>query len=470
MLIRRSVWLLLLACASAALAAPLPVRWGLDLLAGEAGWRFRQEFAVWPGLYWRGPDRPPVAARPDDPNTWGVLRLGPRPDVPPAISGGLTDLTAPLTDSRPVVDGVLGSDEWAAAVQTVEELDEGDEWALYAQHTPDTLYVCLACPSALGVRKGQVAELYLTPADADDRPAAAPPRALRLRADRDQRPDVQSLELHGSRWDELPTPKDSPAPWRGGASGRGDGAWSFAVYEWAVPLAYFAAEGQPLPERFRFLARLQSPAHAAGGDIRNTDPEEIIWPDGRSTWTAPARQRSPLGPRPDAWQALQLGGGDPGDALSVPATTRAIKPDGQIGIKEWADAYQACYSLPCDQWRRLWLARDDKHLYVAVRVRLARGLRLEESCRLFVDPVGDGGLQPRGDDLQYRLPLGLDTSVEALRVAGADWSPAESTDVKAACYPVSAYESTYEWSLPLSALGPDQRPHLAVEVVYGLPK
>ena len=177
-----------------------------------------------------------------------------------------------------------------------------------------------------------------------------------------------------------------------------------------------------------------------------------------------------MGLRPDYWQRLLLQPGDETEGVCVPAATRPIKVDGQIGIKEWADARTAAYSLPGDQWRRLWLARDQDNLYLAVRLHVARGVRQQEACQVYVDPCGDGGLQLRGDDLQVRLPLGPESLPETLRCAGQEWTASTCGDVKGASYPVSSYESTYELALPLKALGPDLHPNLAVEVVYGLAK
>ena len=471
MFTRQSAIIVLLACTGAALAAPLPARWSLDLITQEPGWRFRAEYAFWPGLYWRGPDQPPVAARPDDPATWGLLRLGGAlADPPPALSAA-TDLTAPWVEERPVLDGVLSADEWAGAAQAVERLDRGEAWGVSAQHTGDTLYVCVACPSSLTVREGQVAELYLAPADGDGLPGRSGARQLRLRADREQRPTLQSFTLGNGQWTPEPVAKGEAPAWRGAVTGRGDGAWAFAVYEFAVPLTdgVSPVPGQTPATQFRFMARLQNLNHGDGvGEARSTGPESVIWPDNRSSWTSAAR--APVGLRPDYWQRLLLQPGDLTEGLGVPVTTRPMKMDGQIGIKEWADARLAVYRLPGDQWRRLWLVRDQDNLYVAVRLCAARGLRQQEACQVYLDPCGDGGLQPRGDDLQVRLPLGVDSAAQTLRCDGQGWQPAPVTGVQGAAYPVSSYESTYELALPLSSLGPERRPHLAVEVVYGLPQ
>ena len=462
MFTRQSCLLLLLAGAAGVAAAPLPARWSLDLGSHELGWRFRQEFAVWPGPYWRGPGQPPLAARRENPSTWGLLRLGDSLDGPAPVETATVELIAPLVADRPRVDGMLGWDEWSGAAQAVEPLDLGEAWVIYAQHTADTLYICIASPSTLTVREGQVAELYLAPDEAGKRGA----RLLRLRADREQRPELQSFALTNGQWTPEPLAKGETPNWRGAVTGRGDGAWTFAVYEFAVPLA--PAEGA-VPEQLRFMARLQNLTHGgAVGMARSNDPESVIWPDNRSSWANASRP--PVGLRPDFWQALLLRPEDTSDGVSVPLTTRAIKPDGQIGIKEWAEARMLLYRLPGDQWRRLWLVRDQENLYVAVRLCVARGVRRDEACQLYLDPVGDGGLQPRGDDLQIRLPLGVESVTQTLRAVGPAWGSAGFGDVKGAGYPVSSYESTYEFALPLSALGPDLRPHLAVEVVYGLPQ
>jgi len=468
MYVRQSCLWLLLAGMGVVSAAPLPVRWSLDVATGELGWRFRQDFAVWPGPYWRGQGRPPVAAKPEDPATWGLLRLGGQADTPPAPQCATTELTAPLAANRPLVDGLLGGDEWGGAAQAVEPLDLGEAWAIYAQHTADTLYVCVACPSALTLRQGQMAELYLAPAGAEGAPVASAARQLRVRADRDQRAALQTGTLAGGQWDLRGETRDDSQGWRGAASPRGDGGWAFAVYEFAVPLSLCCPPAAAAPEALRLLVRLQTLSH--GGSVdgpRNADPEAVIWPDGRTSCASVAPA---AGPRPDSWQRLLLRAGDAADGTAVPATTRPVKIDGQIGLKEWGDARVAAYSLPGDQWRRVWLMRDDRYLYVAVRLHVARGLRQQEACLVYVDPCGDGGLQPRGDDLKVRLPLGPESVVETLRCQDQQWRPSPLPNVRGASYPVSATESTYEVALPLAVLGPDLRPHLAVEVVYRLPR
>jgi hypothetical protein len=452
--------MLVLVAAVGAVAAPLPTRWSLDLACQELGWRFRQEFAVWPGLYWRGPEQPPVAARPEDPATWGTLRLGGPAEGTPVAEMAVTDMVAPLVADRPLLDGLLGDDEWAGAARVVEPIAPGEAWLVYTQHTADTLYVCVACPSALVVREGQAAEVYLAPASGE----ATPARLLRLRPEGDQRSALQTFTLKGGQWAPERPAEEGAAVARGAVSGRGDGAWGFAVYEFAVPLA-----GAEAGQQWRFMARLQVVAHGdAVGDLRNRDPESVVWPDHRTSCTSGGG--TPIGLRPNGWAALALQGEGTSDRVAVPPAKRPVRGDGQIGLKEWAETLVATYALPGDEWRRVWLARDEQNLYVAVRLRAARGLRRDESCRVYVDPCGDGGLQPRGDDWQVRLPLGVDNMPQILRPVGAAWQPADALDVKSASYPISTYESTYEFALPLGSLGPDRQPHIAVEVTYGLPQ
>lgn len=457
---------LLIAAVTPAAASPLKA--GLPLVAPvQATAAFRQEYAVWPGPYWRGPDRPPVEVTPDDPCSWGVLRLGGVYEPGPAPQAATAEIVAPLTEGRPRVDGLLGWEEWSKAGSAVEFLDEGAKWIILAQYTQDTLYVCVASPS-FPAREGQVAELYFAAATGDPLTATGPLQAWRARAGQEGRAVPESSVGRDGLWTVRTRQQNEATGVRAAAGSAGDGAWSFAVYEFAIPLAECAAEGVPV-EQLALMARLQTVGRGPiAGRVHNLDPEFVSWPDHRTSYVSTSLELTGL--RPDYWQPILLRPEDCEEGVCVPVATRPVRVDGQIGVKEWADAFFSEYVLPGDQWRRLWLARDDENLYIALRVHLARSLRLDENCRVSIDPCADGGLRPRGDDLQYRVPLGVETASETLRYQGDEWVACGSGEIAAASVPLSSYESTYELAVPLSSLGPDLRPKIAIEVVYGLAK
>ena len=466
-MLTQRVWLIsLLACAGTiALAAPLPVFWPLEVGTHDVGWRFRRDFASWPGAYWRGPGQPPHEAEPNVPATWGTLRLGGPCDAAPPPETAAWEVTAPLVEGRPTLDGMIGWQEWSGAASLVEPLEEGEQWLLLTQRNATTLFVCLAAPSVFAAHRGQIAEVYLAPPAAVATPPTASARVFRLRADRERQPVLESFVSDRGEWRERDNRPDDPLAWRGGAAGSGDGAWAYAVFEFAIPLQSLACEGV-VPEQFLCMARLQTEGH--GDDVvspPNANPESVLWPDGRTSYnnaTIPAR-------RPDAWQQLALGAKGTPEGLQVPLAARPIRVDGQLGLREWQGAWTADYELGAGQWRRVMLVRDADKVYVAVRLHVARGPRQDESCSVYVDPCGDGGLAPRGDDVLFRVAMGDDAVPETLRYQPQGWRRAAVGEVAAAGFPLSAFESCYEMALPLTALGPTLNPKLAVEVAYRLP-
>lgn len=463
----RSLLALLLTAAAAPVAAQPLVAVGLPVLPAQVAQLFKQEYAAWPGPYWRGPDRPPVEADPDDPCSWGLLRLGGLFEPAPAPLAATTEFVAPLAEDRPRIDGLLGWEEWSQAGSAVEFTGEGGKWVILAQHTPDTLYICLASPS-VPAREGQAAELYFAPVTGEPPAPTGALWGLRARAGQQGRAVLETSVGKQGLWTDRARQQSEATGVRAAASSAGDGAWAFAVYEFAIPLSHCAAGGGPV-EQLALMARLQTVGRGPiAGRIHNLDPEVIAWPDHRSSYVTTSPELTGL--RPDYWQRVLLRPDDLEEGVWVPPVTRPVRVDGQIGIKEWAEARFDEYVLPGDQWRRLWLARDEENLYIALRVHLARGLRRDETCRVSIDPCADGGLWPRGDDLQYRAPLGVETTSETLRYQGGEWVVCGSGEIAAASVPLNSYESTYELAVPLASLGPDLRPKIAVEVVYGLAK
>lgn len=441
------------------------------MAGGKIGWRFDRQFTSWPGQYWRGPDSPPCEADPALPATWGVLRLGGRFDPPQEPQYGAADVVVPLTEEKPVINGVIGYDEWSHALPVIMPFGEdGEELFLLLQRTELTLYVCIAAPSLPVAQAGQVAELYVNRGTAACGQVA--PQHLRLQATLDSADHTTLCASLGSQgaWCALPCGKDAPA-WRAVGSPGGDGAWGYPVFEFAIPLSQLGTDGCA-PEALGFMARLQTSGHGDRLAAPNIPPTEALyWPEGRTGYGI--HNRATLGDRPDFWGHLQLSPCDPQTGLLVPQAAGPVRVDGQIGTKEWQGASVDRYRFPGDQYRVLRAVRDATCVYLSVRTRTARVGKCGESLGIYLDPCADGGLRPRSDDVLYRVPLGAENAATVSHYQGDRWVPCGSADIRAASYPLSRYESTYEIALPLSLFqktdSQTQAPNLAVEVAYELP-
>ncbi|MEI6499686.1 MAG: hypothetical protein WCP21_01525 [Armatimonadota bacterium] len=462
------LWVALtLAIAGAAVSAPLSVLWPLEGLSGRIGWRYERGFTSWPGPYWRGPDQPPLEAQVNAPATWGVLRLDGRFATTPQPLTYVAEASVPLTDEQPTINGALGYDEWAQALPVIMPLDDGQELFLLLERSDTMLYLCLAAPSVSGARGGQQAELYLDLGKGDDQTVTPLQRLLQATI---QSPTQTALSaFNGEKGVWVPAPTDKlglGARAMGGSNG--DGAWAYPVFEFALPLDQIADHGKRL-EQIRFMARLQTIGSGKRLPVPQTPAREAVyWPDGRSAYGVSSS--ASLGLRPDAWVHLQVRPDDPEAGLAVPLASGPVRVDGQIGLKEWKGAACAEYRLPGNQYRLLRVLRDEEHVYVAVRTRLARGLRTDESCGLYLDPDADGGLRPRGDDRLYRMPLGCDLKGQVLHFVGDQWEAIRREPCVAASFPLNDYESSYEFALPLALFDKPQAPNLAVEVSYELPR
>lgn len=456
---------------AATLPLPFPLQFGGPCAAGKIGWRYDQEFVSWPGEYWRGPDCPPIAADPKAPRTWGTLRLGGKFDPPPEPQYFATEAVVPLTADIPAINGGIGYDEWSHALPVIMPFGEEQELFLLLQRSDTVLYVCLAAPSLQHIRARQTAELYFN-RDAEGSQTIGP-RHLQLRA-RVQDPTNTALEVltgAGGQWTPQPQPKGICVTLRAAGSSAGDGAWAYPVYEFAIPLDQLRdAQGCAL-DKIQFMARISTTGGKALPVAQAPERETLCWPDARASYAVTTRVS--LGERPDDWGHLRLCAEDIRPGLTVPTVATPICVDGQIGIKEWAQGNLTQYRFPGDQYRRLYVARDETNLYLAVRIRVARGARQAETCGIYLDPCADGGLRPRADDLLYTLPLGLETRLEERRSCDGKWvDPVKRGRclVQGAAYPLSPYESSYEFMLPVSLFAQQQAPNLAVEVSYEVPR
>lgn len=474
-------WLIaLLGCMAAAHADTLPgAPWTwlspLDLACGRVGWRYEQGYTTWPGQYWRGPNRPPCAAELDQPASWGVLRLAGRLEVPPTLTD-VAEAVAPQTAEQPAIDGVVGYEEWRNAALVATRLDEGQEIFLLLQRSEQTLYVCAAMPAVLSARAGQTVELAFGRAGTEGGQLCPSHLLLRATLDSPQHTSLAAFTGNQGVWQPEPPDREEPSL-RACASSRGDAAWSYPVFEFALPLSRLRPPDAS-PEALGFLVRLQT--FSRGRELPVTgvpSREAIYWPDSRTTYGASGT--TPLGERPDFWGRLRLSPDEPQGGLEVPVATKPVRIDGQLGLKEWQTAHSVRYDFPGGQWRLLQVRRDEQCVYLGVRACAARGLRRGESCSVYLDVAGDGGLRPRSDDIQYRLPLAPEACPELLQYRGGLWVGGTTTDVKAAAYPFSDYESCYEFALPVSLFGstagsgggfatPRQRATLAVEISYNV--
>jgi hypothetical protein len=335
------------------------------------------------------------------------------------------------------------------------------------QRTEHELFVLAAAPWVNAPRLGLTAEVCF-----DRNPSATAtlgPQHLLLKATQ-AAPEVTSLQAftgEGGRWRPEPAPAKDAA-WRVAGGGDGDGAWRYPVFEFAIPLSRLKSPDRELSSLGLFV-RLQT---LSGGRFLAPPPpsnaEAVFWPDSRTSLGTATKASLAL--RPDFWGHLRLHEDDPVTGLSVPVAAGPVRVDGQIGLKEWKGAGTAEYRFAGDQWRVLRVQRYDKSLYLAVRVRLSRGERSGESCGVYLDPLADGGLRPRNDDMLYSIPLGVETKPVVLRYGAQGWAAQGEAPCEAAAYPLSPNESCYELALPLSLFTGKQAPNLAVEVTYELPR
>lgn len=449
-----------------AVAAPLPALWPLDGVSGRLGWRYERGFTTWPGPYWRGPNQPPLEAQAELPATWGVLRLDGRFVATPEPQTYVADVSVPLSDEQPAINGTLGYEEWAQALPVIMPLEDGQELFLLLERSDTMLYVCLAAPSVSAARGGQQAELYLDLGKGSDRTITPWQRLLQATIQSPTQTALSVFSGEGGRWVPVPAEKPGSGP-RARGNSNGDGAWSYPVFEFAIPLDQLSDRGKRL-EQIGFMARVQTFGRGKPLPMPLTPTREAIyWPDGRSAYGI--TNSAPLGLRPDAWGHLRVSANDPEPGLAVPLASGPVRVDGQIGLKEWQGATRTEYRFPGNQYRVLRVLRDEQRVYVAVRTRLARGLKADESCGLYLDPAADGGLRPRSDDRLYRMPLGCDLKGQVLQYVGDQWERVRGEECVAASFPLSDYESSYEFALPLAVFDKPQAPNLAVEVSYEQP-
>lgn len=443
----------------------LPLSAALGSPLGEPGWRFRSgsesHHLTWP-LPSSSPLGPGAAARPHpaDPSTWGTLTLAGSAELDREVQIGGAKLSALPSDARPVLDGQLGAGEWAQARQIVCPFGVGEALVVLAQYDDYFLYLCLAVPSRPG-RVGQHAELCFEIPRRSATQLGAEHLCLRLVAT--GKGVARQLTLAGSAGAFQPAPASFPVTWRGGAGGRGDGAWGYAVFEFAVPFDYLGARQDALGLPLGFLARVQG---SGGKSLSPLAPTETLWwPNERSS--AGHVLQTPLSLRPDFWGRLKWETTTAGEGLLAPQTNTQLSLDGELSDAEWGRAARSLYVLPGNQWRLLMAQRDDQNLQLGVAVNLARGERRSETCTLYFDPRGDGGLRPRPDDLAFRLQPDGSEKLTLLRYVQGRWTPSGESLARGVGVAISSHESAYELTIPLQLL-PDlaATPRLAVEVSY----
>jgi hypothetical protein len=186
---------------------------------------------------------------------------------------------------------------------------------------------------------------------------------------------------------------------------------------------------------------------------------------------------SVFGRRPDLWGRAIMGMEPKGeDCIWVPRSEQAVTIDGEIGADEWADADSRSITLASDAQITVRTMRVGDELYVAVRASGMRARRALSEVSLYLDPLGDQGIEPRGDDRALRL-TGANASLALQALAWnretRRWDPTGSVTWEASASSRSVgdgHESGVEFRVDLPSLGwkgsteGDQTMGLATEI------
>jgi hypothetical protein len=444
----------------------------LDLLSGAALKATLQRRAVehvtWPGNAWRGDD-PPDGPSPTKPQTWGEVAFSPEPLAGAPVLLDVGQVTVPASDRPVLVNGILAPDEWEDAVTLIHRYAAGAQFAVLLKHSGRNLLVGFAAPAELWVRDGMLAEVAWETGGTGAEVLGGTHHLARITMGRAGRSQVRSaVGREGAWW--FSAPEDEPQPVVRAAAGHGgDGAWHYFAAEFALPLAALGGADNVLPPPLRMCAHLQLVGRGNPLALKSvTAREAVYWPDSRTSYSRTGR--SLLGARPDLWTRVTL---DPDHRIYpvVPRLSAPVKIDGQIGPDEWVGAGQLHYALPGGQWRTLLYGRDDGNLLLGVRWSFARGPRPNEACVLYVDPLGDGGLAPRGDDLLGSLTASQPQTVQVRRYREKHWQDVEDEGLTGAMARVNAFETQCEFAvLAADAQSRLVSPSLAVELSWDYPR
>jgi hypothetical protein len=406
----------------------------------------------------------PVPPSPGNPATWGTLTLSDQ-RLDKLTQVAETDkLQVPLSSFPPLLDGVLGTD-WDDAAKARIDLSDGSFLLVGAKHTEGALYVAVAAPSDRVVPHAASLRLYLEAPRAASRVLTVHHRMYRVEWSH-VAPTEQQFTATADRgeWREqkaYPDTKRPPERFTAKASGNGDGAWSYPVFEVCIP---FKEMGLATGDDIGFAAVLSLSGGAAAEPpvAPKSDQEVLCWPLGR------ALGHDPVGKifltRPDQWGAVVLSDKAPGkDRIAAPQRATAPELDGRIADKEYAGADKRTAEVIPGVEQTLYALRAEGYLYLALVIRAQYGQPQSQVTEVVLDPNGDGGLAPRTDDRLVRIedgPRGLRVETFSWNEKTQQWTGRESlpVEVARAVIPASAgFESGLELRLPLSELQPPER-------------
>lgn len=444
---------------------------GLAATAGP-GWRYRAPHTAWPPNEWTGVE-PETGTDPLDPRSWGTLRFAESCRDEFAPCGGFSEFTAPLARQRVILDGQLISGEWEDAAEFILHPGAGHGLSLYLKHDGSMLYVAAALTSTMVWQRGQYAQLmFEVPQTAADEPGPQH-RLFRLTA-HDHNETRRSVAAgRAGAWEPPPLRQEAgESRFTGSAGLGGDAGWRYLVFEFAVPLEEIGGAPGHLPPLLGFAVTVRREGtgpRIAGGIPAGRDT--IAWP-----WLRTDQSRHgvlPMSHRPDWWQAVFPGTPPPGfEGLALPLVESPVTVDGRHDDAEWADAAALHYPIAGEQFMTLRLQADERHLYAAVTLRVARGMRADEQCSFYFDPTGEGGLRPREGHVGMRLHAGREDGhqAELLQFRDGDWQPLRGQRMQGAALQVDPYTTTYEIAVPWPRIRACRTaiPAMAVEVSYSL--
>lgn len=406
----------------------------------------------------------PVPPSAGNPATWGTFTLSDKPLDKGVQVAEADALLVPLSKFPPMLDGVLGTD-WDDAAKARIDLSDGSFLLVGAKHTEGALYVAVAAPSDRVMPHGASLRLYLEAPRAASRVLTAHHRMYRAEwssAAPAERLFVATAER--GAWQEkkvYPDSKRPPERFTARASGEGDGAWSYPVFEVCIP---FREMGLATGDDIGFAAVLSLSGGAAAEPpaAPRSDEEVLRWPLGRTLGDDP--QGKVFASRPDEWGHVVLSEQAPGkQRIAAPQTTTAPTLDGRIGDKEYAGADKRTAEVIPGMEQALYALRAEGGLYLAQVIRSQYGQPRSQVTEILVDPDGDEGLAPRSDDRLVRIqdcPTGLEVDTFSWNEKTRQWTGRESLPVEAAreVTPAGAgFESVLEVRIALSALQPPER-------------
>lgn len=407
------------------------------------------------------------AADPFRPETWALLSFAPEMRGPITGVDEGRELAVPLGRLRVKVDGRVTPDEWCDARTGVWRYGPGSQLAVMLKRVSGQLAVGVAAPAELRVRPGTLLEVGWDSPRSGSQPLETSHRLLRVTLARDGRSHLELLSGCDGEW----TPDagvERVSGLRAALGNGGDGAWAYLAGEVLIPLSRMATGDGALPQSVGLFVRVLPGLRRRALPMRPSPlRESVFWPDCRSS---PAvGNASVLPERPDLWQRVTLDAGRR-TAPVIPQLGAPVKLDGQVRDDEWLGAAESRYELPGGQWRRVCYGQDGGMLYVGVAWCMARGLRGREECRLYLDPLADGGLKPRADDLTVVVSAERPQAASVLQYVAGLWTERPDDGITGVMAQADGFESHCEFAVPLPAIaGADGQAGLAVGVSWDTP-